>query len=116
LKIKQNFDYLKFIIFIISLTMDNSSEDSWSEISNTLASLKKKIKEKNEDDSLVEDLKESFSRTIDDTSEILKNLRSKIDSTIKDEEIKQELKLLTDQLASGLKSNFSRTDNKAEEE
>ena len=50
----------------------------------------KKIKEKTGDEDLVEDLKESIKETIQNSSDIFKNIINTIDSTIKDEEIKNE--------------------------
>ena len=67
----------------------------WSELSENLEGLQKKIKSKINED-LVDDLKESMSNTIYSTAELIKNIIKNVDSTVKDDEIKKETKdLLT---------------------
>ena len=64
---------------------------NWSEISENASELSKKIKQNFQQESIVKDLNESFSETIESTSNIFLTLSNTIDTTIKDEEIKKEM-------------------------
>ena len=65
---------------------------SWSELSDDLEDVAKKIKGKISQEGLVNDLKESLSNTINSTTELIKNIVESIESTVKDDEIKKETK------------------------
>ena len=64
--------------------------NNWSDISKEVSDVTKKIKNKVDNEDLVDDLKESLKDTIDNTSELFNNILSSIETTIKDEEIKNE--------------------------
>ena len=72
--------------------MDNTENSSWDEISNDVSEIKKKIKDKVSAENSIDDLKDSFQLTLENNKEILKNLISAVDETVKDEEIKSETK------------------------
>ena len=65
---------------------------SWSELSDDLEDVAKKIKGKISQEGLVNDLKESLSNTINSTTELIKNIVESIESTVKDDEIRKETK------------------------
>ena len=67
-------------------------DKSWSELSDDLEGVAKKIKGKIYQEELVNDLKESLSNTINSTTELIKNIVESIESTVKDDEIKKETK------------------------
>ena len=67
-------------------------ESNWTKISNEIGDVSKKIKNKIEEENLVDDLKSSLSDSVENISEILKNIISTIESTISDEEIKLQTK------------------------
>ena len=71
--------------------MENK-ENNWNEISADLNKLGKKIKEKAFEENSIEDLKDSFNNTVNDTGEMFKDLLKNIEATIKDEELKIETK------------------------
>ena len=70
--------------------MDNTENNSWDEISNDVSEVKKKIKDKVVSENSIDDLKDSFQLTIENSKEILKNLIAAVDETVKDEEIRSE--------------------------
>ena len=72
--------------------MDNTENSSWDDISNDVSEVKKKIKDKVPTENSIDDLKDSFQATIDNSKEILKNLITAVDETVSDEEIKLESK------------------------
>ena len=59
--------------------MDNTENSSWDEISNDMSEAKKKIKDKVITENSIDDLKDSFQATIDNSKEILKNLVTAVD-------------------------------------
>ena len=61
-------------------------------VNEDVSEVSKKSKDKVTDDSLIEDLKESLNETLENTSTILKNFIHNVDSTITDENIKNETK------------------------
>ena len=77
---------------------------SWSELSDDLEDVAKKIKGKISQEELVNDLKESLSNTINSTTELIKNIVESIDSTVKDDEIKKETKDLFTNISEELKT------------
>ena len=68
---------------------------------------RKKIVKKVDDEDLVNDIKQSFSETLQNTSDILDKLITKIENTINDEEIKSEASELINNLKSQLSNSFS---------
>ena len=91
--------------------MDNEN-NNWSEISKNTADLSKKIKKKFQEETIVDDLKESFAETIENTSNILRSLTNTIDSTIKDEEIKKESKDIINKINKEIKENLKEISGK----
>ena len=99
---------------------------SWSELSDDLEDVAKKIKGKISQEELVNDLKESLSNTINSTTELIKNIVESIESTVKDDEIKKETKDLFTNISEELKTtvinlgtkikNFNPSKSSSEEE
>ena len=79
---------------------------SWSELSDDLEDVAKKIKGKISQEELVNDLKESLSNTINSTTELIKNIVESIESTVKDDEIKKETKDLFTNISEELKTTL----------
>ncbi len=77
-------------------------KNNWNEISEDLNKLGKKIKEQTFEDNSMEDLKDSFNSTVNETAEILKELINNIETKIKDEELKKETKEIINKLNSEL--------------
>ena len=77
---------------------------SWSELSDDLEDVAKKIKGKISQEELVNDIKESLSNTINSTTELIKNIVESIESTVKDDEIKKETKDLFTNISEELKT------------
>ena len=90
--------------------MDDKENKNWSEITDDLKNVRKKIVKKVDDENLVNDIKQSFSETLQNTSDILDKLIIKIENTINDEEIKSEASELINNLKSQLSNSFSGSD------
>ena len=71
---------------------------------------RKKIVKKVDDEDLVNDIKQSFSETLENTSDILDKLITTIENTINDEKIKSEAFDLINNLKSQLSNSFSGSD------
>lgn len=82
--------------------MDNTENNSWDEISNDVSEVKKKIKDKVVSEDSIDDLKDSFQLTIENSKEILKNLIAAVDETVKDEEIRSETKEIIKKISNEL--------------
>ena len=82
--------------------MDNTENNSWDEISNDVSEIKKKIKDKVVSDNSIDDLKDSFQLTLENSKEILKNLITAVDDTVKDEEIRSETKEIIKKISNEL--------------
>lgn len=102
--------------------MDNTENNSWDEISNDVSEVKKKIKDKVVSENSIDDLKDSFQLTIENSKEILKNLIAAVDETVKDEEIRSETKEIIKKISNELteliedgKNKFGDLLNKEEE-
>ena len=87
-------------------------ENQWSEINKNVADIAKKVKSKIDEEDLVEDLKDSFKKTIESTTEIFKTLINTLESTIGDEEIRQESKNVVENISLELKGVISETKSK----
>ncbi len=87
--------------------MDEKENKNWSEITDDLKNVRKKIVKKVDDENLVNDIKQSFRETLQNTSDILDKLITKIENTINDEEIKSEASELINNLKSQLSNSFS---------
>jgi len=87
-------------------------ENQWSEINKDVADIAKKVKSKIDEEDLVEDLKESFKKTVESTTEIFKTLINALESTISDEEIRQESMNVVESISSELKSVVKETKSK----
>tara|TARA_B100001996_G_C18503328_1_gene532332 strand:- start:95 stop:397 length:303 start_codon:yes stop_codon:yes gene_type:complete len=90
--------------------MDDNENKKWSEITDDLKNVRKKIVNKVDDENLVNDIKQSFSETLQNTSHILDKLVTTIENTINDEEIKSEASDLINNLKSQLSNTFSGSD------
>ena len=67
-------------------------QSNWSKISSELSDVSKKIKNKIEEEDLVDDLKHSFGVSVESVSDILKKIITTIETTISDEDIKKQTK------------------------
>ena len=83
------------------------NNDNWSEISKNSSDLSKKIKDKFKEENIVQDLKDSFMETIEHTSNIFETLTHTIDSTINDEEIRQESKEIINKINKEIQENLN---------
>ena len=90
--------------------MDDKENKNWSEITDDLKNVRKKIVKKVDDENLVNDIKQSFSETLQNTSDLLDKLITTIENTINDEEIKSEASDLINNLKSQLSNTFSGSD------
>ena len=72
--------------------MEEKENQNWKEISKDIADVTKKVKDSVDDENIVDDLKESLVGSIENTSKLLTTIVEKVDSTIKDEEIRKETK------------------------
>ena len=92
--------------------MDDKENKNLPEITDDIKNVTKKIVKRVEDENLVNDIKQSFSETLQNTSDILDKLITKIENTINDEEIKSETSDLINNLKSQLSNSFSGYDEK----
>ena len=95
--------------------MDNTENNSWDEISNDVSEVKKKIKDKVASENSIDDLKDSFQLTIENSKEILKNLIAAVDETVKDEEIRSETKEIIKKISNELTELIEDGKNKVED-
>ena len=72
--------------------MEKKENQNWKDISKDSADVTKKVKDSPDDENIVDDLKESLVDSIQNTSKLLTTIIEKVDSTIKDEEIRKETK------------------------
>tara|TARA_B100000427_G_scaffold151762_1_gene126432 strand:+ start:167 stop:502 length:336 start_codon:yes stop_codon:yes gene_type:complete len=72
--------------------MEEKENQNWKDISKDSADVTKKVKDSPDDENIVDDLKESLVDSIQNTSKLLTTIIEKVDSTIKDEEIRKETK------------------------
>lgn len=68
------------------------NKNNWNKISNDVSNTLNKIKENFEQNDSVEDLKDSFYSTIENSVNLVKSLSDGVEKTITDEEIKFEVK------------------------
>ena len=87
-------------------------EQKWSNISSDIADVAKKIKSRIDEEDLVEDLKDTFKITIDNTSQLINNIIKTVESTVTDEDIKNETKEIVNNINSDLKALLYETKNK----
>ena len=64
--------------------MDENKKKKWSEISEEIADVSQNIKNKIEEEDVIDDLKESFDNVLQNTSEVIKNLLNAIETTVQD--------------------------------
>jgi rubrerythrin len=95
--------------------MDNKENNSWDEISNDVSEIKKKIKDKVVSDNSIDDLKDSFQLTLENSKEILKNLITAVNDTVKDEEIRSETKEIIKKISNELTELIEDGKNKVED-
>jgi uncharacterized protein YeeX (DUF496 family) len=86
--------------------------NNWHQISEDISDLSKKIKDNLKEDSLVGDLKDSLNSTIQASGEILKNITSAVQETVKDEEIKLETMDILEKINNELKNIVSQVGHK----
>ena len=91
--------------------MDDDN-NNWSDMSEDIAKVAENFKGKMEEESLVDDLKQSFNETVENTSEVIKNLMSTVESVINDEEIKDETKELIKKINMELSNTVKKTGEK----
>ncbi len=89
----------------------DKNDSNWSEITDDIAEIKKKIKNEFNEEGHIDDLRDSLASTLENTREIFNNLTTTIDSTIKDEEIKKETKDLINKLNLELSELIKNSDN-----
>lgn len=65
-------------------------KNNWEEISGDISNVAKKFKSKIDEENLVEDLKDSLKNTIENTTDVINALIKTINSTVKDDEIKED--------------------------
>jgi len=82
--------------------MDNTENNSWDEISNDVSEVKKKIKDKVVSENSIDDLKDSYQLTIENSKELLKDIITSVDETVKDEEIRSETKEIIKKISNEL--------------
>ena len=70
--------------------MDENNKKKWSEISEDIDGVSENIKNKIQKEEVIDDLKESFDNVLHNTSEVIKNLIDAIETTVQDEEVKEE--------------------------
>ena len=87
-------------------------EQKWSNISSDIADVAKKIKSRIDEEDLVEDLKDTFKTTIDNTSQLINNIIKTVESTVTDEDIKKETKEIVNNINAELKTLLTETKNK----
>ena len=92
-----------------------NDERKWSDISNDIANVAKQIKSNIDDENLVGDLKDTFKTTIDNTSQLIKNIVISVEASITDEEIKKETKEIVNSINSELDILLKKTKNKFSE-
>jgi len=92
-----------------------NNESKWSDISNDIANVAKQIKSNIDDENLVGDLKDTFKTTIDNTSQLIKNIVISVEASITDEEIKKETKEIVNSINSELDILLKKTKNKFSE-
>ena len=80
-----------------------NEEPKWSEISNDISRVAKKIKTSIDEEDLVEDLKDTFKTTIENTSQLINNIIKTVESTVTDDEIKKETSEIVDSINLELK-------------
>ena len=91
--------------------MDDDN-NKWSDMSEDIAKVAENFKGKMEEENLVDDLKQSFNETVENTSEAIKNLMSTVESVINDEEIKEETKELIKKINLELSNTVKKTGEK----
>ena len=84
--------------------MEENQNNSWDEISDDMAEVKRKIKDKVTIENSIDDLKNSFQSTIENSRDLLINLMNAVDETVKDKEIRSESKEII------MKMSFELTD------
>ena len=92
-----------------------NNERKWSDISNDIANVAKQIKSNIDDENLVGDLKDTFKTTIDNTSQLIKNIVISVEAAITNEEIKKETKEIVNSINSELDILLKKTKNKFSE-
>jgi endonuclease III len=92
-----------------------TDKDNWSKLNKELSEISEKLHEKFEEEELVNDLKESLLSIVENTKGIFKTLSEIIESTTKDEEIKQASKELIKTINDEFEQTLSKTKNKVGE-
>ena len=91
--------------------MDDDN-NNWSDMSEDIGKVAENFKGKMEEENLVDDLKQSFNETVENTSEAIKNLMSTVESVINDEEIKEETRELIKKINMELSNTVKKTGEK----
>ena len=72
--------------------MIEKENQNWKKISEDISKVTKKVKGSIDDENIVDDLKDSLLESLHNTSKLLSTIVEKVDSTIKEDEIKNETK------------------------
>ena len=89
-----------------------NDKQEWKNISSDIADVAKKIKSRIDEEDLVEDLKDTFKSTIDNSSQLINNIIKTVESTVTDEDIKKDTKEVVNNINLELKSLLNETKNK----
>jgi len=89
-----------------------NDENKWAEISNDIANVAKQIKSKMNDENLVDDLKDTFKTTINNTSQLIANIVKTVEASVTDDDIKKETREIVKNINSELDSLLKKTKNK----
>ena len=89
-----------------------NDEQKWSKIINDTDNVAKKVKSRIDEEVLVDDLKDTFKITLENTSQLINNIIQTVESTVKDEEIKKDTKEIVTSINFELKNLVSETRNK----
>ena len=89
-----------------------NGDHKWSEISNDIANVAKQIKSNIDDENLVDDLKDTFKTTINNTSQLIANIVKTVEASVTDEDIKKETREIVKNINSELDSLLKKTKNK----
>ena len=92
--------------------MDENKEKKWSEISEEIADVSQNIKNKIEEEDVIDDLKESFDSVLQNTSEVIRSLLNAIETTVQDEEIKEETKEVFNKISEEFNKNIENSGKK----
>lgn len=89
-----------------------NDKQEWSDITNDIVNVSKKIKSRIDKEDLVEDLKDSFKNTIENTSQLINSIIQTVEAAVNDEEIKKDTKEIITNIELELKNLLKESKNK----